>query len=33
MLPALPQHPVDTAFADALIANLFGGIAAPAHEG
>lgn len=28
MLPALPEHPVDTAFADALIANLFGGIAA-----
>lgn len=27
MLPALPEHPVDTAFADALIANLFGGIA------
>lgn len=27
MLPALPEHPVDEAFADALIANLFGGIA------
>ena len=27
MLPALPEHPVDAAFADALIANLFGGIA------
>lgn len=28
MLPDLPEHPVDEAFADALIANLFGGIAA-----
>ncbi|HWG26283.1 TetR-like C-terminal domain-containing protein [Actinospica sp.] len=27
LLPVLPQHPVDTAFADALIANLFRGVA------
>lgn len=27
MLPVRPEHPVDEAFADALIANLFGGIA------
>jgi AcrR family transcriptional regulator len=27
LLPVLPQHPVDTAFADALVANLFRGVA------
>jgi AcrR family transcriptional regulator len=28
LLPALPQHPIDGAFVDALVANLFGGVAA-----
>ena len=26
LLPVLPQHPIDDAFVDALVANLFGGI-------
>jgi AcrR family transcriptional regulator len=26
LLPVLPQHPIDAAFVDALVANLFGGI-------
>jgi AcrR family transcriptional regulator len=37
LLPTLPQHPVDTAFVDALVANLFDGVAKavapPPHAG